>query len=178
MYWLFNLTFVFFQLTDQLASLPYNDQTNQIEYTSVIQTSLNKDEIHISARKWMVNQFQDAKQVIQIDDKKEGLIIGKGILNTGLSNLYFTIEVESKERRYKYTLKDFQHQLRYSSNVPHGDYNKYKLKEVIDGTVMFKKNGNIKPAKAEYREQIVRQIEDLISSLNNSISDGNKDDNW
>lgn len=80
-----------------------------IEYVFVHEINLNKTELYSNAKKWIAFNYKNYKEVLDIDDKAEGLISGKGykadnpILETGF-NYNFLIEI--KEAKWRFTIKD------------------------------------------------------------------------
>ena len=78
-----------------------------------------KDDLYKNAKVFFANEFKSAINVIQYDDRNEGKIIGKGffyietkktLMLTPLLykwNVYFTVQVECKDDKYRYTLYDF-----------------------------------------------------------------------
>jgi hypothetical protein len=83
-----------------------------VKYTGVVKVDgVNKKELYSRAKKWVVLSYKSANDVIQLDEKEDGIIIGKG--NFGI-NYYsrnpiikHTIQIEIKDGRYKYTVSNF-----------------------------------------------------------------------
>lgn len=102
----------------QLDTMPKVD--GQYGYLEIVNVdSLKKDELFTNAKTFFVDAFKSSKDVIQYEDKTEGKIIGKGILTAignqnkvmGQSwerkiNAYFSIEILSKDNKYKYRIYD------------------------------------------------------------------------
>jgi hypothetical protein len=70
-------------------------------------------EVYKRAKLWMVNAFKDAKEVIQLDDKETGDIVGKGLFRfsyrymvTVESVCRFTIKISSRENKYRAQVYD------------------------------------------------------------------------
>lgn len=112
-------------------------------YTGVVQIdSLNKDQLYLQAKKWFVNTYKSAKAVIQMDDKENGLIIGKGtfVLFSLDNDTYInhTISIFVKDGRYKYVLTNFIYEnndKRFNiENIPWG-YSKKMICSKIDAEV-------------------------------------------
>lgn len=80
---------------------------------------LSADVLYLRAHEWFVNNFVSANNVIQLADKENGIIMGKGSFNyfpdtnigyVGLSGfIQFTVKIILKEGRYKYIFTDFRH---------------------------------------------------------------------
>lgn len=95
--------------------LPLDNETGKIAYSDIIKfDSFAKDDIFIKANEWFVNVFNSADNVIQLNSKEDGVIIGKGFSKLTskpsavyvTSKLYYTIKIEVKEGRYKYSIYD------------------------------------------------------------------------
>jgi len=81
----------------------------------------NQNQLYIKAYQWMANTFNSAKEVIQMQDKEAGKLIGKGIMKTptakdGLGSkigddiVYYTISIDVKDGKYRCVLSDFIHE--------------------------------------------------------------------
>ena len=90
--------------------------TTTFHFSDVIKVdSLDKAALYINARKFMVSEFKSAKDVIQLDDKETGIIVGKGLMMIPVAVMFastevpvrFKISIECRETRYKYEISDF-----------------------------------------------------------------------
>lgn len=58
------------------------DKNNSLTYTQVIECGEQiKEKLYVTLNHWFVESFNDANSVIQLNDKEEGVIIGKGYLS-------------------------------------------------------------------------------------------------
>lgn len=81
----------------------------------VREINLTKDEIYDSALEWIAQTFVDSKAVIELKDKDNGKIIGKGMTSFTSSNRLassnipcrFTLIVEAKDNKYRTTYNNF-----------------------------------------------------------------------
>lgn len=68
------------------------------------------DELHSKASVWLANVFKSSKSVIQLDDKQNHTIIGKGnlITYTGIIGwlVKFSIRIDTKDKRYRAQIYD------------------------------------------------------------------------
>lgn len=68
----------------------------------------SKQELQVKAKMWMANAFKDAKEVIQLDDKEAGEVLGKG--NVVLGYMYgrckFTIKISTRDNKYRCQIYD------------------------------------------------------------------------
>lgn len=98
------------------------DATGKIVYTEVIEMpNMTKDILYSRAYEWFAKTFNSAQNVIQMQDKENGKIVGKGSFgdinitaNLGLvtieGKVNFTISVYLKDGKYKYEITDFVHE--------------------------------------------------------------------
>jgi hypothetical protein len=98
----------------QKETLPINKETKLIEFSDLVfvDSALTQNELYLRAKEWMARNFKSAKDVIQMEDKEAGIIIGKGYfsLREGKScKIYFTLKIQVKNNRYKYWFSDFYH---------------------------------------------------------------------
>lgn len=103
-----------------------------LTYTEVIQVdSISKNELYNRAKLWLATAYNSANDVLQIDDKDAGQIIGKAIIRYNPTVLFgsgetkgsikYTVKIFLKEGRYKYEITDFIHK-------PYGgQYGKYSV---------------------------------------------------
>ncbi len=168
------------------------------EYTEVVQIeNKNADELYVKAKEWFVLSFNSANDVIQLDDKENKKLIGKGIKKiehyvNGISvplSMYFTLITEFKDGRYKCELKPTS----YKANGGE-EYTYELLKQVTtkDGLLEYYKRKGIKPFVLG-KKQIAKNLESnnlLFEKVNKAIqsipadfkkyisSSETSDDNW
>lgn len=79
---------------ENIKSLISLDKNNSLTYTQMIPCpGKSKDQLYVLLNYWYTNTFNDAKSVIQLNDKELGCIIGKGFMHgiaahTGGTNAY------------------------------------------------------------------------------------------
>lgn len=98
-----------------LGILPLKD--GKVTYVDVVQVdSISKDELYKRTKRWFIDTYKSAKDVIQLDDKENGEVIGKGFFETYWQitfysgqniNVWQTIKVQVKDGRYRYEITDF-----------------------------------------------------------------------
>jgi len=80
-----------------------------------------KDYLYVKAHEWMAKTFVSSKEVIQMNDKEAGKIIGKGTITThttydglgirrGNDITYYTIQIDVKDGKFRCKLTDFIHE--------------------------------------------------------------------
>ena len=94
-------------------------ENGKIIYTEVVEVeSKSKDDLYTSAREWFAKSYNSANNVIQMDDKESGKIVGKALMpvyhkafgsDYDSGNIHYTISIYLKDGRYKYEVSDFYH---------------------------------------------------------------------
>lgn len=90
------------------------DKNNSLTYTQVIDCpGKTKDQLYVLLNYWYTNTFNDAKSVIQLNDKDLGCIIGKGFMagiaghsggtNTYVVNVEPIIKTDIKDGKVRVT---------------------------------------------------------------------------
>jgi hypothetical protein len=98
-----------FKLFDEIP----RDKNGEISYTLIDSIKSTKEALYFNAKSYIVDNFKSANDVIQLDDKDNFTIIGKGSTKTtikvisGMLPFYFdyylnyNLRIQSKENRYK-----------------------------------------------------------------------------
>ena len=99
-----------------LGILPLKE--GKVTYTDVVQLQgVTKEEMYNRVKLWFVETYNSSKDVIQIDDKERGEIIGKGCFRavwnlrfyTAQSmNVWKTIKIQLKNDSFRYEITDFR----------------------------------------------------------------------
>lgn len=108
---------------------PMDSTTGKITYTEVVKvdSTATKDELYSRAREWFAKAYKSSTNVIQMEDKESGKIVGKALtqvfyqaMKSNYSGGYFhyTISIYIKDGRYKYEVTDFYHTGQASPHVP------------------------------------------------------------
>ena len=111
----FVLTFVFIGCAApkhiQMTPITLSLKDGKVFYEKVIQfQDVPKKELFMRGRIWAVNVFRDAKQVLQIEDEKNGQLTGKGIFYLSTDSYHpveFTFNIQYKENKYLVQFYDF-----------------------------------------------------------------------
>jgi hypothetical protein len=170
--------------------LPIDSLTGKITYSEVVYVDslANKQELFSRVREWFAKAYQSSTNVIQMEDKERGKIIGKALMQVyhkALGSNYpsgyinYTISIYVKDGRYKYEVTDFHHtgQLVSGGNrIP--DYGICeKMINTTDKTmgISYQKTYNY------YLYQMDNNIKDLISDLKSAMmtkTTNTKNDDW
>lgn len=158
---------------------------NTLTYTEVVEIKeVTKDELYNRAKKWFVTTYKSGNQVIQLDDKETGAIIGKASMKyqprpfTGSEKIngliHYTISINLKNGRYKYEITDFVHE---PSGSQYGtitiglitDENEFPANKTIT-----KSYGN--KAWIDIKEQIKIEVTAIITSIKTGMSKSSAND--
>lgn len=104
----------------ETPDLPIDADTKLITYTAVesVDTTIGKLELYSRAREWFAKAYKSSQNVIQMDDKESGKIVGKALMQVyhkALGSNYpsgyinYTISIYFKDGRYKYEISNFYH---------------------------------------------------------------------
>jgi len=159
------------------ASELFQFKDGKIHYSEVValDSSISADVLYLRARKWVVDNFNSGKSVIQIDDKDSKTLIVKGFFD-GPPHLKFVsnpeywckIKIEAKDGRYKYELYD----LRYTGAVhllekPTVFDNEFGTYATIDQSELsVKRRAKVKV----YFETISSKVNAIIFSLKEAMA--------
>jgi hypothetical protein len=89
-------------------------QNGLVTFSDVVTAdSVSQIDLYQNAKRWFVTTYKSAKDVIQLDDKETGEIIGKGVFKIDYfqrkPSIYHTISIKVKDGRYKYTITDLSY---------------------------------------------------------------------
>jgi hypothetical protein len=121
---------------------------NGIVIYEIIDSSItaSKSQLYDRARIWFANAFKDSKEVIQLDDRESGSIIGKGLFKfmPGLTPYIckFSARVDCKDNKYRFQVYDIviESATTIKSEQPAEFYNSKKgskkMKEMINERIL------------------------------------------
>ena len=176
----------FGQLIDEL---PKSDN-GKLNFNEVIQVdSIMQNQLYLNSKQFFIDVFKSAKDVIQMDDKDAGIIIGKAFIDVNAKMLgayypvkmWFTIKIQSKEGRFKYEIYDIYYE-NYPPNyvLPDGSAKSQTAENLFDKNNYFKKNGQPKTSSLNFKTQTIEKITVLksmiIKAMNTKTSTSK--DNW
>jgi hypothetical protein len=100
----------------ETPQLPIDSSTSKITYSEVVylDSLANKQELFSRAREWFAKAYKSSTNVIQMEDKESGKIIGKALMQVYYKEfpygyINYTISIYLKDGRYKYEFTDFHH---------------------------------------------------------------------
>jgi hypothetical protein len=96
----------------QSDSIPFIN--GKITYTETVNIdSVNGNELYNRAKNWIIHNFKAPKNVIQVDDKEQGIILCNGTFHINFGGktpaISNTLEIEVKDNKYRYTMTDFHY---------------------------------------------------------------------
>jgi hypothetical protein len=115
------ITFVFSLL---IFTFSYSQEQNAepLAFSEVVKvdTAISANELFSRARTWFAETYRSAQDVIQMEDKEEGKIVGKGAIEY-VSNVFvgsqgtkglirYTLTISVKKGRYKFDMTNFNHE--------------------------------------------------------------------
>lgn len=104
----------------QTQTLPMVE--GKVDYIEVVKldSSYKKNDLYLNAKKFFVDFFVSGKDVVQMDDKDAGIVIGKGNLlvsykanfaMTYKTRVSHTIKLSLKDGKYKYEITDLSFEI-------------------------------------------------------------------
>lgn len=155
--------------------LPINDGV--LKYEAVIDApGLSSSQLYQNAKVWFLDTFRSSKDVITFEDPQIGIFSGNGLFNiysqfmnqTIERTVYFSVRIEVKENRFRYSITD----LRVGSSISEP----YPVAKQFHPDFLFKKNG--KPVESEWKFawSYEKEIIAIEESIKNSMVKAKKED--
>ncbi len=164
---------------DVLKKIPVKD--GKIVYEGVVtEPGKKKDLLYVTARKWFVNTYYDSKQVMQMDDKAAGSLMGKGIHAYAFSNgihvsqisVRFTVAIDIKDGKYRYRIYEFDPYNTSSSFL--GD------KTTIQQSYEWSYNELAANKRVKYHAKMLEglnaEVKGIVASLEKAMKNAQSDD--
>jgi hypothetical protein len=171
------LFIMFFKLTYS-QDLPIDTASGKILYTEVVKVdSISKEKSYSKTKEWFALNFKSANDEIQLDDKENFTIIGKGAIKVTLMSfdagfVRFTIKVQAKDNKYKYEISDLVHDSKTAKRPEMEGGNLENIKPDCGGLSMTKGQWN------DIKTQADKQVQILIQSLKTKISTNKTESDW
>lgn len=146
---------------------PFND-SGKIIYSSIIDAEgKSKAELYTSAKEFFANTFVSAKDVIQMDDKDGGIIIGKGSKRIMIENkkvtvpvsILFSIKIECKDNKYKFEI----YSIKFENSL--GEFSAEDMFSEEKEKLYNQANKNSKMIVDQYRDKTVQTIDDIVLKI-------------
>jgi len=178
------ILFIFFSSNNANAQLhdkfPFNEK-GEIVYSEVVNIKgADKTDLYRKAKIFFVDDMLSTGNIVQLDDKENGIIIGKGFLtipiqNKKLSlpvNLHFTIKVEVKDDRYRYEIYSLRYETKATSFTAEELFAKEKSAE-------YKKaKKNARDIADQYLDRTITVVDNIVATLKEYMSSNNNKKDW
>lgn len=163
-----------------ISALSINAQEASSTVTEVVQVdSTKKDILYNRAILWCITNFNSTNEIIQLNDKENGKIMAKGIIEyipklfsvpTNCTGYFqFTFTVELKDNKYKYSFDNIRHE----SNKPGWSGGSFNNEKAECGSMNIPKvNWN------KIKEQGFNDIKSLAESLKTAMKSSESNGDW
>ena len=184
-YLIFSALFIPFLLSAQEVTID-GDPIQQDSVVEVENTTQNQ--LYIKGLEWFADIYVNSQKVIQLKDKEAGIIMGKASFETVVkggallpkrnTSISYTVRLQFKDGRFRYTIKDF---IQESVQGSPG----YGM--ITDGEIIEAKKTVMKIANKQYKElqkaiykQIFKIETSILATFENDLSlgEGELDDDW
>lgn len=145
------------------------NETLAISEIVPLDSNYNKDQLYEAAKRWVLKKYQSANTVIQADSKEEGKLvlrarsdvhvkftIATGTAGSGRKECWYTLFLEFKDGRWKYTFDNIGYRNDPLSKEP--------------------RKGLMSKSEKPYREACMKHIEELAAELKKAIA--TKSEDW
>lgn len=165
-----------FELPLYKTNLPVNVETGSITFVYIFNAvDQSKDELYKSARNWFDEKYNASDLVLQIADSSSGVLYGTAftdiiVLEGGMGEpekMYYTIEVNVKDGKFKCVITDIMYQA-YASE--YDQYPEIYRAEPIIIDNLYKNNGKIKSTNLQYKENTMLLIRSLVIDLQDAMN--------
>lgn len=169
-----------------VVSLFANAQ-DRLTFDKVIQVEeIDKDNIYLGLKEWFALNFVSSKNVIELEDKEAGIIIGNTNVNYSKGSftyacykgwLNYTIKVQCKDGRFKVDVTNFRHQIQ-KGNSESCELGILTTADESGRKGMEKKyHNNVWKDLKEKSEEEANKIFDLLENVDfKNISDSSSED--
>jgi hypothetical protein len=151
-----------------------------VAYSGVIRIeNVSKDELYQRARAWMADAFKNSKEVLQVQDKETGELIGNGIVESYIpyNNIAgkgdvgawssFKISIWVKDGRYKYEITDINNTSLSSPTLEGFGLLTSSQESKVKWSMI--RQSKMNEFLLKYRIGIDKKMESIISSLKNAM---------
>jgi hypothetical protein len=164
--------------------LPTKDGVIAYEGIIKVDSTQKAIDLYRKGREWFVNTYVDAKEVLQLDDKADGKLIGKGAykysfvngINVSQVRLRFILNLDVKDGRYRYRIYTFSGENTNTSML--GGANATQLRTIdYDKSYEALKKGDRVKYNTKILEGLDTQVKVIVASLEKAMmAKGSKDD--
>ena len=133
---------------------------------------------------YFAEAFKSAQDVIQLDDRDNNVMIGKGNLPTyfiagmwvGDYRMNFSVKISCKDNRYRYSIYD----ITFVNNNPEGStYGNGIPSNIFVESYYYKKNGTARPFVVSWKNKTLEAFHHVSSKIKELMSKpANSEDDW
>jgi hypothetical protein len=159
------------QVIDELPT----DENGKINFNEVIAIdSVTAGEFYLRAKRFFVDTFKSANDVIQMDDKESSIIIGKGYSDIYIKiagpptalQMWYSIRIQGRDGRYKYEIYDITFKS-YSSLYAPGST--APAEQAFEKSAYYKNNGEPRAVSERYKIEMLKAIQNLTNSIKTAM---------
>jgi hypothetical protein len=157
-------------------SIPFNPETGRVDFTGIVEIEgVPQNELHSRAKQWIATTFKSANAVIQMEDKEEGIIVGKGISKAGhrTTMVYYpftfgyTIKIYVKDGKYKYSFSDIDYQTTTTVSYAYASKSPMPIEKLL--SEKHRQDGSVKKMNQAGEDELKESIRSLIASLTQTM---------
>lgn len=163
---------------DEVYKTPLTlDDNEQIYFEEIISlTGFTSEQIYAKIRYKLSELYRSSKTVIDLDDKENGKIIIKGIINytatdgmmTANCPMYHTLKIFIKDEKVKVRLENLRLEFSDGGIVP--------IERYITDQYLLKNNGKPRKMMKSHKEGVIHSWYDMVNALENSVK--TSEDDW
>ncbi len=157
-----------------IEELP-TDENGKINFNEVVLIdSVPAGELYLRAKRFFVDTFKSANDVIQMDDRQASIIIGKGYSDIYIKiagpptslQMWYSVKIQGRDGRYRYEIydisfKSYSSQYAPSSTAP--------AEQAFEKSTYYKKNGEPRAVSERYKIEMTKTIENLTDALKTAM---------
>ncbi|NBW38841.1 MAG: DUF4468 domain-containing protein [Cytophagia bacterium] len=172
----FFISIASFTVAQTKHPLPIIDE--KINFSEIVVVdSASQDELYTKAKIWLAEKFISANDVIQFDDKENGIVIGKGAIRTKengmaalIKNWRFTVKIQVKDGKYKVNFYDIIYFFEIPDNLNRQSSPPVILDEYFNDPRSYRKNGTLKPVSLEFANDTLAEFNAILKSVNTALT--------
>jgi len=168
---------------DHQPPVPYVD--GKVKYTEVVPVENNTSgQLYGKAKLWFASAFKSAQDVIQLDDKENGIVLGQGIvvqdeakaLTHVRKTWHFTIKIQVKDGRYRAEIYDITYTFEQPGNNVGLGASTIDLDPYFLNPKIYKKDGTMKPVVADFAQETNDYMNGFLASIKTAMMESMESD--
>jgi hypothetical protein len=174
----------------QQANPPVPMVDGKVNFNEVVPVEgVKKDVLYGRAKMWIINTFlpkkNDADQrtsrqikmedVIQLDDRENGIIVLKGNIGTNIEDWMFQTKIQIRDEKYKVEFFDIIKRYYPNDKSASPSYSNIDLDKDFTNTKLYKPDGTLKGLYGKVAEEANKFFKDQLKSLKMSMTESSSD---